>query len=81
MLDIWHTVNSKTVKLVNIEPPSLKIDDIYIVEYKNEKYRAKLIHFLHGSREKYRVKYFLYNFFFLYVYDYTITFSFTVFID
>jgi len=77
MFNIWHIVNSEKMKLANIDPCNLKIDDIYIVEYKNEKYRGKLIYFLHGSQEKYKVKYF-----FIYSYIYiTTTFSITVFID
>lgn len=33
----------------------LDIGDFYIVIYKKEKYRAKLINFLHGPPEKYQV--------------------------
>lgn len=64
MTDVWNTIN-ESIKLTNVHPRNLKIGDIYIVDYTDidvkEKYRAKLIHILSGSQEKYKVKV-LFNF-------------------
>lgn len=57
MIDLWTVVNEQ-INLIRADSTNLKIGDIYIVHIKEEKYRAKLIHNLPESREKFKVKIF-----------------------
>lgn len=52
---MWNLVNEEIKSLEKVNPKDLIIGDFYIVVYKNEKYRAKLIYILRGSPENYQV--------------------------
>ncbi|VVC33086.1 Hypothetical protein CINCED_3A021098 [Cinara cedri] len=51
---MWNLVNEVIKSLEKVNHKDLNIGDFYIVIYKNEKYRAKLIKFLNGKPKKYQ---------------------------
>lgn len=61
MLKVWDIINE--MENLTIEKPNdLKIGDVYIVMFKEEKYRATFISVLRGPQKKYKVKFYLYLF-------------------
>lgn len=58
MLEIWNIVNG-IKNLVNAKPCDIKFDNLYVVNYNEEKYRAKLISVPSNRREKYKVRYYV----------------------
>lgn len=66
--EIFNIVN-KEINVTNIDAKNIKIGEFYIVVYNSEKYRAKLINIVHGTREKYRVNIFITILLLLYKYQ------------
>lgn len=54
MIDLWRVVNEQ-INLTRIDSTNLKMGEIYIVDIKEEKYRAKLLHIISESQKKYKV--------------------------
>lgn len=55
LLRLWNVVNHE-INLTKANSNDLSVNNFYVVEYEKEKYRAKLIDFLHGPKKKYKVK-------------------------
>jgi len=59
LLKLWKFVNNE-ISLIKTSENDLKIGDIYIVIYQDEKYRGKLMESLCGPKKEYKVMYYFY---------------------
>lgn len=53
LIKLWEFVNNE-ISLIETNPDNLVIDDFYIVMYREEKYRGKLIEFPRGPKKEYK---------------------------
>lgn len=59
LIKLWEFVNNE-ISLIETNPDDLVIDDFYIVMYREEKYRGKLMEFPRGPKKEYKVMYYFY---------------------